>query len=414
MISNWFFIFFVACFSIHEFIETGLTLLNRTYTRRHANTIPSFFRDKTTTAEYAKSISYTLDKEKFALVTRLFNIVFLWGLILLGFFETANEWVERWISTGLLHSLIYCFLFGFVFLIIGIPFSLYSHFVIEKKYGFNKMTLVTFLNDQLKTIFLSLLFGIPLLAGLFWFYQAAGKGWWLYAVLAVFGFEILVAAIYPVFLAPLFNKFTPLEEGELKSGILNIAKKIGFKLSGIYTIDGSKRSSHSNAYFAGLGRWRRIVLFDTILKQMNQREILAVLGHEMGHNIKRHVQKQLIVSFIISCATFWVLSLLINWSPFYSAFNAGLPAPQKALVLMALFSGVFTFWLPPFTNYLSRKYEYEADRFSVETVCDPEAMKSSLVKLSKENLSNLTPHPLYSFYHYTHPTTLDRIKALKS
>lgn len=408
---HWFFILFVICFSVHEIIEIGLTLLNRAHTRRHVDEIPEFFRDKTTPENYAKSVAYTLDKEKFALVTRLFNIVFLWALILSGFFQTADA-VTGWLKPGLTHSLVYCFLFGSIFLIMGIPFSLYSHFIIEKKYGFNKMTLTTFLGDQLKTIFLGLLFGIPLLVGLFWFYQATGKWWWIYAVLAVFGFEMLVAAIYPVFLAPLFNKFTPLEEGTLKEGILNIAKKIGFKLSGIYTIDGSKRSNHSNAYFAGLGRWRRIVLFDTLQKQMTEREILAILGHEMGHNIKRHVQKQLALSFVISLFSFWALSLAIGWDPFYAAFGAGSPAPHKALVLMALFLGVFTFWLPPLTNYLSRKYEYEADRFSLQAVGDREAMKSSLIKLSKENLSNLTPHPLYTFYHYTHPTTIDRIKAL--
>jgi STE24 endopeptidase len=268
--------------------------------------------------------------------------------------------------------------------------------------------------DLLKGIVLGAVLGGPILALVFWIYDKAGPWWWLWAFAAVFGFEFLMAAIYPTFLAPIFNKFTPLPEGSLKQAITDLAQKIRFKMAGIFTIDGSRRSAHSNAYFAGMGRMRRIVLFDTLQKQLTEREIIAVLGHEMGHNKLRHIHKQLILSFFVSLTGFWILSLAMGWTPFFAAFGAGDPAPHKALVLFALFSAHFTFFLPAITNALSRRYEYQADRFSVDVVGDREAMSSALVALCRENLSNLTPHPLYSFYHYTHPTTLERVRALET
>jgi STE24 endopeptidase len=203
-----------------------------------------------------------------------------------------------------------------------------------------------------------------------------------------------------------------LEEGELKNAILRRAQDVRFKMAGIFTIDGSKRSSHSNAYFAGMGRFRRIVLFDTIRDQMTEAEIIAVLAHEMGHNVKKHVQRQMILSFLFTLVGFWLLSVLLNWNSFFETFNAGPAAPYKAVVLFSLFSSHFTFFLTPLTNYLSRKHEFEADKFSVNTTGDRASMASSLTKLSKENLSNLTPHPWYSFYHYSHPTTLERVASI--
>lgn len=410
--NHWFFWFFVFFYTLHQAWEILLTLLNNREMERNRTQVPGYFQGKIDPDRYRKSIDYNLEKARFGLAVRGYDVAVTWAIILSGVLNQLDLWLKGLGASGLHLSVLYCAAVGLGLSLLRLPVSVYSTFVIEQKYGFNKTNAATFLLDLVKGLALAVVLGGPLLYLIFWLYAVAGTYWWLYAFGALFAFEMLIAAVYPTLLAPLFNKFTPLPDGPLKEAILNLARKIDFKLSGIFTIDGSRRSSHSNAYFAGMGRLRRIVLFDTLQKQLSEAEILAVLGHEMGHNKKRHIQKQLVLSFILSLAGFWILSILIESEPFYAAFNAGSPAPHKGLVLFSLFAGHITFFVGAFTNYLSRKYEYEADRFSVEVVGDPASMASSLEALSRENLSNLTPHPWYSFYHYTHPTTLERVRAI--
>lgn len=410
MTTTGFFWLFAVLFTLHQVWEIALTLLNSKAMRSNREKIPGYFKDKIEPDRYQKSIDYNLEKSRFSLAVRACDVVVVLAVILSGVLERLDVWLNL---SPILHSVAYCAVVGLALMVIRIPVSLYSHFVLEEKYGFNKMTARTFVLDLLKGVALGAALGGPILALVFWIYQKAGAWWWLWAFVAVYGFEILMAAVYPTFLAPLFNKFTSLPDGSLKEAITSLAEKIQFKMSGIYTIDGSRRSAHSNAYFAGMGRMRRIVLFDTLQQQLSEREIVAVLGHEMGHNKLKHIQKQLALSFLVSLAGFWILSLVMGWEPFFTAFGAGSPAPHKALVILSLFGGHFTFFLPVLTNALSRRYEYQADRFSVKVVQDPEAMASALVALCRENLSNLTPHPLYSFYHYTHPTTLERVRAIE-
>ncbi len=410
MTSHWFFWVVLGCVVLHEVWDLGLTQINIRFALKNKNHIPDLFRQTVTVEQQEKSVCYTVDKSRFGLFSSLVSFLFLIFLWFSGFFG----WLDSFLNfSPLTQSVVYCLVVAFVFSVFQIPFSLYSHFVLEERYGFNKMTLKIFLSDLLKGYVLGALLGVPLLYAIFWLIAKSGALWWVWAFGLLVLFQLFVAAIYPAWLAPLFNKFIPLPEGELKDAILAIAKKVGFKMSGIYTIDGSKRSSHSNAYFAGMGKMRRIVLFDTLEKQMTHPEIVAVLAHEMGHNIKRHVQKNLIFSSLTTLVGFWILSLLMTWEPFYTVFSAGVPAPHKALVFFSLFSGAFTFWLTPVTNYLSRKYEYEADRFAVESTGESAPLVSALVKLCQENLSNLNPHPLYSFYHYSHPTTVERAKAIE-
>lgn len=414
MTHSSFFWIFLSFYLLHQTVEIALLLLNRRHLQRNRHEVPLHFREKISLETYQKTIQYNLDRLRFGLLTDLLAIAMTWFALASGVFSKIELLIpSTFSSSSLTYSVLYCSLVGLGLLILQIPASIYSNFVLEAKYGFNRMTAPIFLIDLVKSLVLGALFGVPLLYLLFYLYQRAEAGWWLWGFCAFFGFQLFLAAIFPTFLAPLFNKFTPLQEGSLKEAILKIAQRIQFKLSGIFVIDGSKRSSHSNAYFAGLGRFRRIVLFDTLVNDFSEPEIVAVIAHEMGHNKKRHIQKQLLFSLIATLAGFYLLSLAIDWRPFYQAFNAGAPAPHKALILLSLFAGHFTFFLTPFSNWLSRKYEYEADRFSVETTRDPSSMSSSLVKLSEKNLSNLTPHPLYSFYHYTHPTTLERIQAIE-
>lgn len=413
--NHWFFYLFASVYFFHEILESYLSLLNRKHVLAHRGEVPEYFKESIDFATYQKSIAYNLEKARFGLIMRWVGVAITWFLILSGAFEELGEVLSRSLSTNSLsYSVAYCLAVGAFMLILGIPSSLYNQFVIEEKYGFNKMTGKLFVIDLFKSLVLSLILGLPLLYLLFWLYQVSGEYWWLWAFFAFFGFQLFLAAVFPTFLAPLFNKFIPLPEGSLKQAIEDIARKVKFKMSGVFTIDGSKRSSHSNAYFAGLGKFRRIVLFDTLIQQMNEEEIVSVLAHEMGHNKKRHIQKQLFLGFASGLLSFWILSLLMQWHPFFDAFHAGAPNPGKALVLFALFGGSFGFFLTPFSNYLSRKYEYEADAFSIEATGKRAPMISSLLKLSKENLSNLRPHPWYSFYHYTHPTTLERIRAIEN
>lgn len=412
--THWFFWLFVVLFTLHQIWEISLTLLNNQEMEKNRGTIPDYFKDKIEPERYQKSIDYNLEKAQFGFAVRAYDILIICSIIFSGVLEKldASLGVLGWPT--LIHAVAYCGAVGLALMLLRIPVSLYSHFFLEEKYGFNKMTAKTFVVDLIKGILIGAALGGPILMLVFWLYQKAGSLWWLWAFGAVYGFEFLMAAVYPTVLAPIFNKFTPLPDGTLKDDITALAKKIQFKMSGIFTIDGSRRSAHSNAYFAGMGRMRRIVLFDTLQKQLTEREIIAVLGHEMGHNKLKHIQKMLVLGFVTSLAGFWILSVLIGWEPLYTAFGAGAPAVHKALVIVSLFAGHFTFILNVVTNSLSRRYEYASDRFSVEVVGDKEAMASSLVALSRENLSNLTPHPLYSFYHYTHPTTLERVQAIQS
>lgn len=411
---SWFFYLFVCVYFAHEIFETYLSIMNNRYIRSHQSEIPAYYKDKIDFETYQKSVAYNLEKSRFDLIMRWIGVIITWGIIFSGSFNALAVWLSQYLSPSTLtYSVLYCLAIAMILLLMGIPSSLYSQFVIEEKYGFNKMTIKLFVMDLFKSLLLSALLGLPLLYLVFWLYQVSGAYWWLWAFLAFFAFQLFLAAIYPTFLAPLFNKFVPLEEGSLKNAIEEIAAKIKFKMSGIFKIDGSKRSSHSNAYFAGIGKFRRIVLFDTLMSQMNEEEIISVLAHEMGHNKRRHIQKQLVLGFVSGLLSFWILSLLMNWMPFYQVFGAGEPNPGKALVLFALFGGSFSFFLTPLSNYLSRKYEYEADAFSVKVTQKSEPMKTALVKLSKENLSNLTPHPFYSFYYYSHPTTLERVQAIE-
>jgi STE24 endopeptidase len=277
------------------------------------------------------------------------------------------------------------------------------------------MTLKLWVIDLAKGLMLSVLIGVPVLAAVLWFMDNYLNGpWWLYvwAVLALF--QLFVMAVFPVFIVPIFNKLTPLEEGRLKERIHALAWKVKFKMSGIFTMDGSKRSTHSNAFFAGIGKFRRIVLFDTLMKSLSELELVAVLAHEMGHNKKKHLRTGLIVGLGSSLLGLYILSLIIKSPWLYQAFGFNIASSYAALFIFMKASGSFTFFLEPLFSLLSRKHEYEADRFAAEAVGTPEPMIQGLVKLTKDNLSNLTPHPLYSFFYYSHPTVMERIAALES
>ena len=411
---NPFLLLFAAFYFAQHLVDSWLTWLNIAHVRSHEHQVPLYFQDKISLDEYQKSIAYTREKARFGMIASWVEAPIFWGLLLSGFFGKVDTAVRSLgfgtVGTGL----VYLVLISVVFFLVSLPFNLYSTFVIEQKYGFNRMTPKLWLVDLSKSILLSILIGGPILAAVLWFMERHLQGlWWLYVWILLSLVQIFIAAIFPVFLLPLFNKLTPLEEGGLKQHILALAQKINFRLSGIYTMDGSKRSSHSNAFFAGLGKLRRIVLFDTLVKSLTESELLAVLAHEMGHNVKKHVRTGLLISSVASLTGLYVLSLLVNKPWFYEAFRFAQPSSYAALLIFMKTSGAFTFFLSPLSSILSRKHEYEADRFAAEVMEKREPMIQGLVKLTRDNLSNLTPHPWYSFVYYSHPTVVERIRALE-
>lgn len=412
--SNWFFWLFLFFYVAYLTVEIGLDLVNLKYVDRHKQKMPTLFEGVYSKEDYAKSIDYTKAKTHFKIFGLLIKSVFIFALILTGFFGALDTWLGSFIPSSFIRGVTYPFAVLAIFYVFSLPQSYYYQFVIEERFGFNRMDKRTFVLDQFKAIGLGLVFGIPLIAALLWIIDKCGDNWWIFGFALIMGFQLFTAAIYPVLLAPIFNKFMPLKDGSLKERIQALAKQVSFKMAGIFTIDGSKRSSHSNAFFAGLGSMRRIVLFDTLVEKHSEDEIVGVIAHEMGHNVKKHIQKSLVLSSLITLACFYVLALCLKWPLFFTALGAYEPSIHVGLVLFFLFSSVFLFPITPIFTKISRKNEFEADEFSVLTTRDKEHLKTALVKLTKENLGLLTPHPWYSAYHYSHPTTLERVRAIES
>lgn len=404
---------FVLVYVLQIGIEMGLIFLNDRHTRRQTEP-PSQFADAISPVAFGKAKAYTLENLRFAAMSLMGGSIFFWLLLLDRGLNLFDLYAQRFALSGsLTHSVLFCAFVLLYFMVTSLPLRVYSIFVIEEKYGFNRMTLKDFVVDLLRGALLMALIGGPVLYLVFYLMRAAGEGWWLWTWAAVTLVQVVLIAVYPAFLAPLFNKFTPLTDGELKRRIEELAKRIGFKMAGIYVMDGSRRSGHSNAYFAGFGRFRKIVLYDTLMQQLTDDELVAVLAHEMGHNVKKHILTGTLFSVALMLVGLWILAWLRVQPGFYASFDVA-PSPHAALVLFMLVSGPFMGLIEPFINLWSRHNEYQADAFSVEVTGNAPAMQSSLIKLARDNLSNLDPHPAYSFYHYTHPTTAERVRAIPS
>ncbi|WP_446009215.1 M48 family metallopeptidase [Candidatus Electrothrix sp.] len=376
--------------------------------------LPAEFRDTYDEEKYCASQKYTKVTTGFSVIQDTVTLVLTLIFILAGGFNVVDLLVRSvgWssIGTGLLFtgSLI---LLSFL---VGIPFSLYSTFVIEERFGFNKTTGKTFFLDLLKGLVLAILIGGPLLAAVLWFFEITGSLAWIYCWLAVTLFTFILQFLAPVLIMPLFNKFTPLEDGELKEGITQYAAQQDFAIQGIYTMDGSKRSTRLNAFFTGFGRFRRIVFFDTLMEKLQPQEIIAVLAHEMGHFKKKHIFKMMAASVVQTGLMFFILSLFLGNEQLFAAFGMEHVSIYAGLIFFGFLYAPVSMLLSIFFNFFSRKNEYEADAWAVKTTGDQgEELINGLKKLSVHNLSNLTPHPLHVFLHYSHPPVLQRIEAIR-
>ncbi|MGO8693556.1 MAG: M48 family metallopeptidase [Rectinemataceae bacterium] len=388
-----------------------LTLLNYRSVLRNADSVPSEFRDSVTIEEHRKSARYSLARMRLGFVSGPAMAALTLAAVVTGFFGFIDGWIGGFVGGGYLRGAAFLGAVALLASLVSLPFSLYSTFVLEKRFGFNTTSLKTWAADLLKAALITIVIGLPLVLLLFLFMDATGRLWWLWAYFALGLVNLGISILYPMVIAPLFNKFSPLPEGNLADGIGDLARRLDFKMSGVYVMDGSKRSKHSNAYFTGIGATKRVVLFDTLVAQMSEEEILAVLAHEIGHEKKRHVLKGMVLSLALSLVGFWVLSLLRVWTPLYPAFGFAGASKEALVFIMGLAAGPLTFFLAPAFSAWSRHHEYAADRFAAEAA-GAEAMGSALLRLNRENASNLTPHPLYSFWNYSHPTLSERLRAI--
>ncbi|MGB3211635.1 MAG: M48 family metallopeptidase [Desulforhopalus sp.] len=375
--------------------------------------LPKEFETTYDGRDYQKSQEYTRATTSFSIVVTSFSTFLTVIFLLYGGFNYVDIWARSFgfgqIATGLLFT----GALGLLSFMVNLPFFLYSTFVIEERFGFNRTTLKTFIFDIIKGGLLAILIGSPLLALIIWFFIHSGTYGWLYCWIGVVFFSIIIQFLAPVLIMPLFNKFSPLEEGELRDKIINYAEQQDFKLQGIFTMDGSKRSSKLNAFFTGFGKFRKIVFYDTLLNKLNTAEIVSVLAHEMGHFKLRHIVKMLFASIIQTGLMFYLLSLFIDNSELSKAFGMAETSIYSSLVFFGFLYSPLSLLISIFFNVFSRKNEFEADEYAAQTTACPELLITSLKKLSKANLSNLTPHPLMVFIHYSHPPVLLRIDRLR-
>jgi STE24 endopeptidase len=391
-------------FSIDKIVEA----LNA----RHFNDpVPPELPDVYDETEYQKSQRYNKENYKFGLITSTFSLLLILIFLFFDGFAYVDSIARSFSNNPILIALLFFGIIMFASDILTLPFSWYKTFVIEEKYGFNKTTKLTFLTDKLKSWALMVIVGGGILALIVWFYQITGKDFWWYTWIMVTIFSLFVNMFYAKLIVPLFNKQTPLPEGSLRTKIENYAQKVGFKLDNIFVIDGSKRSTKANAYFSGFGKEKRITLYDTLIKDLEEDEIVSVLAHEVGHYKKKHIFANLAASIITTGFTLWFLSLFIGNPLLSQALGVSEPSFHIALIAFGLLYSPISEITGLIMNYLSRKFEYQADNYAKKTY-NANALITSLKKLSKTSLSNLTPHKAYVFMNYSHPTLLERYKNL--
>jgi STE24 endopeptidase len=401
---------FLGCLALQYGIETALLLVNLRHARRSRGVPPALAgRVDEATAERARA--YTLANGRLALVqgalgTALAVAVLLSGVLPALDRELASRGVE-----GAHRFVAFLAILAAGGALLSLPFSAWRTFVVEARFGFNRTAVRGWLLDRAKGLAVEVVLGVPLLYATYAFMRFTGSRWWLWLFVFLAATQLFLLWLYPVVIAPLFNRFAPLPEGPLRERLVLLAEAAGFAHRGLYVMDASRRSGHSNAYFTGIFR-PRIVLFDTLVDGMAVDEAASVLAHEIGHFRARHVHRRLAVSLVSLLAALLVLSRLVPWPPLHAAFGFGAPTLHGAIAILSLAGGAFVFWLQPLASRLSRGHEYEADRYAVRLARSPEALKAALLRLSRENLSNLHPHPWYSAWHYSHPTLAERLAAI--
>jgi STE24 endopeptidase len=410
---NSFTLIFLLALLICYTVQFWLAKRQSDHVASHRSAVPDAFKDRVSLEAHQKAADYTIEKGKLGTIDSIIGIVVLLLMTLGGGINAAFVFWAVHIASPMLAGITALATIFLVMTLIDIPTSLYQTFVIEEKYGFNKSTMGQFIKDMGLQLGLGAAIGLPILALILWVMDSVGSTWWLWAWAIIMSFSLLMSWLFPTVIAPLFNKFTPMQEGSLKDRIQGLLARCGFNSQGIFIMDGSKRSGHGNAYFTGLGNNKRIVFFDTLVNSLDEEELEAVLAHELGHFKRKHVIKMLVATSVMTLISLAILGWLINETWFYNGLGVEQPSNAAALLLFMLVSPVFTFFMQPISAYFQRKFEFEADDFAANNA-KATKMISGLVKLYEENASTLTPDPLYSAFHYSHPPAAIRIAHLET
>jgi STE24 endopeptidase len=401
---------FLAFFGAELAVETALAAVNLRHVRR-ARGVPPALAGAVDEAVAERSRAYALANGRFGLLEGLLGAALTLAVLLSG----VLPWLDRALAgaglDGAHRFAAFLALLAVASSVVSLPFGLWRTFVVEARFGFNRTTLRTWVADRAKGFAVQVALGVPLLYATYAFMRFTGSLWWVWLFGFLVAFQLLVLWLYPTVIAPLFNRFAPLPEGPLRERLEALARDAGFRNRGLYVMDASRRSGHSNAYFTGVFR-PRIVLFDTLVERMSVDEAASVLAHEIGHYRARHVHRRLALGLVSTFAGLFVLSRLVPWPALHAAFGFDQPTLHGAVAILSLAGGAFVFWLQPLASRFSRRHEYEADRFAVRTARAPWALKSALLRLNGENLSNLHPHPWYSAWHYSHPVLVERLAAI--
>jgi len=410
---NFLLITFLVWFLTSSFCRWLLTRINMNYLKKFGHTVPAVFKDEIDIDTLSRITDYSIDSSRFQTIANFADDVILLIILLSG--------ILPWFVTTILSFELNFVLSGLIFFagpalvgfIAEIPFSLYRTFVIERKYGFSTINLSLWLIDLAKSVVISIILGTILLGSFLALIQWATNTWWLWGWFLFAAFQLLILWLYPVIIAPLFNKYDPVQDEGLKERIIAIMEKVGLKTEGVYQMDAGTRSKHTNAYFTGMGKTKRIVLYDTLLASHTEDEILSVLAHEIGHWKKKHILKQLVLIETFSFLLFYSAYLLIDWSFMYRTFGFDQNIAYVGLFLLSALFKPVSFFFTPLMSTISRKFEIEADRYSRRLVGSTQALAGALKRLAKDNLANLYPHPLYAWFYYSHPPLIHRIAALR-
>jgi STE24 endopeptidase len=404
---------FLIFLTIGTLLQLWLLMRHLGHVSHHRSQVPREFSDSVTLEEHQKAADYTRAKGRLAIIESLLGVVFLLLWTLGGGLGLLNDFWRGFAWDEIIIGMVFIFSFFFISSLLDTPFDLYRTFRLETAFGFNRTTPLQYLKDRLLGLTLATLLGGPLLWIILQLMQGAGRYWWLAAWAVWMGFTLTLSWAYPRFIAPLFNRFTPLDEGEMRSRIQSLLQRCGFTSDGIFVMDGSKRSSHGNAYFTGFGKSKRIVFFDTLLDALSIDEMEAVLAHELGHFRYKHIVKQMLLMGLLSLLGLALLGWLSQQPWFYSGLGISQPSNAAALLLFMLVIPVFTVFFTPLGSYLSRRYEFQADNYAASQT-NGKFLVQALVKLYQDNASTLTPDPLYSLFHDSHPPAPVRIANIQN
>jgi STE24 endopeptidase len=412
---------FAMALAIQLLVQLWLNVRQVRHVAQHRHEVPAAFAAHIALSAHQKAADYTLAKARFGLFHMAWGAVILLGWTLLGGLDALHTVLLQFIAPGIAQQLLLLAAFAMISGVLDLPFSLYQTFVLEARFGFNKSTFSIWLGDLLKSTLLAVAIGLPIACVILWFMGAAGSLWWLWAWGIWTGFQLLLMWIFPTFIAPLFNKFEPLADESLKARVTALMQRCGFAAKGLFVMDGSRRSAHANAYFTGFGASKRVVFYDTLLKQLNAEEVEAVLAHELGHFKHKHITKRMIGMFVLSLVGFAILGWLSQQSWFYAglgvtpsaamAFGQSAYYDALALLLFMLALPVFTFWISPVMAHFSRRDEFEADAYAMQQA-QGSALARALLKMYEDNASTLTPDPVYARYYYSHPPAVERLARM--